>query len=139
MDLPFDIISNIISQADLAIDTHLSLRKNKNLHIVRRVPLTIQDDIKQKLDTFLTRRVSRFNARKTHSDNAWVSLDEFEVHMADNGDRVVSVVIDELGDNTTRMSFKISRIDHVNEEMWTLNETCVDVNSGKVCDKWIYV
>jgi len=100
--------------------------------------VTVQDDVKEKLDTLLKRRCRKYNARKTHSHDAWVALEDFAVHF-DDGNKLLDIIIDDLGDDKIRMSFKVSNVDHVNMELITVNETCVDVNSGEACDKWIDV
>jgi hypothetical protein len=134
--IPNDIISEILSQADLPIDTYLSMRKHKEFCIVRR-PLHIHNDIKKKLDTFMIRRTRKFQLRNHPTPDAWFALDEFQV-FTDENDKVIDITIDDLNDGFgTRMSFKISQIDHVNREMWILNETCCYIDSGKLCDTWI--
>ena len=138
MDLPYDVLSHIISQADLPIDTHISLGKHRKLHVVRRRPVQIQDDVKNKLDMLCKRRWRKYNARKTHSFSSWVALDDISMHI-DNDTKLVEIIIDDLGDDIIRMCFKLSNIDHDNQEISTIHETCVDVNTGEACEKWIYV
>lgn len=136
-ELPNEVVSAILSKAEMSIDTYLDLKRD--IPIDRATKVQVKPKVKAKLDMMFARRTRAMEIRKKNDYNRWCNLEEFTIPTttyAHRFPRMAEVIVEDV-DGQIRMSFKILRVDPILEEIHTLRRQFCDVNTGVECDGFI--
>lgn len=133
-DLPNEVVSAILSKAEMPIDTYLDLKRD--IPIDRATKVQVKAKVKAKLDMMFARRTIALETRKNNDYNRWCNLEELVVRIPTSRSKHVELIVEDV-DGQIRMSFKILRVDHVMQEIHTLRRQFCDVNTGLECEGFI--
>lgn len=133
--LPHDVQRSILQSSDIPIDTFLHFQNELGL-----VPKLLTDTHKpQKLVVALNkiceRRVNCYKA-KTEYERETECFSYLLVHFEKNIESPLSVeimiAVDRNDNDNVKMAFRIMLTNDVEQEMWTLRKTVVNVHTGEL-------
>jgi hypothetical protein len=129
MNIPNDIIGDILSKADLPIDTYLAM---KNGFHIKRKKVVISDMLRKNLNALCARRTRLFALGKEVKYPTYMFLESFSVNITH--DKMIQVKIDDA-DSEVRQSFQVWQSDDYGD-IWPERHVLCNMQTGELCKGW---
>jgi hypothetical protein len=132
--LPNDVQWAILSKADIPIDTFLYFQKNIGLLPKRLNDTHKPPELIASLHKLCQHRVDSFNLKKTieKTTNLSFCLVHITKNIVSNISSEIIIDVDERDNQEVKMAFRINNTDVLNEEMWTISKTIVNIHTGDI-------
>ena len=133
MELPNDVIGDIMSIADMPIDTYLAF---KDRFSIKRKKVDVDPQLRANLDALLSRRAKLYRMGRSVLPPSYICIESFSTTL-DNG-KTLHITIDDV-DDETRMTINIWDVDKETQDYWLDKYYFCNFHTGGPCDGWVDV
>lgn len=132
--LPNDVQWAILSKADIPIDSFLYFHKIIGLLPKKLTNTHKPPELIASLNILCQHRVQSFKLKKTleRKTNFSCCLVHIIKDIVSNISSEIMIDVDERDNQEVKMAFRINGTDVLNEEMWTINKTIVNIHTGEI-------
>lgn len=132
--LPNDIQREILNKADIPIDSFLYFHKSIGLLPKKLTDTHKPQELVASLNTLCQHRVNSLKMKEIlrKKTNFSCSLVHISNNIVSNISSEIIIDVDERDNNEVKMAFRIHETDILNEEMWTISKTIVNIHTGEI-------
>lgn len=132
--LSHDVQRRILSIADIPIDTFLYFQKDIGLFPKKLTHIHKPPELVASLNRLCQHRVHSFKNKKRleTTSNLSCCLVHITQRLENYHSSEIMIDVDNRDNQEVKMAFRINCTDVLNEEMWTVNKTIVNIHTGEM-------